>query len=102
MKESEMNQTLATGEPSTEKSGWQPIETAPNGFVQILTYDPRGMVETRIEIKGADGDWWRSNKTGPTHWMPLPSPPSNADHSNDTKSSGVSMIQTPYNREGEV
>lgn len=74
-------------------SEWQPIETAPTDGTKILLYrihtnievgefywferevfDPTsdGLYRKRIQIYGQN---W--NATGrPTHWMPLPSPPS--------------------------
>lgn len=55
---------------------WHPIETAPAANEaydrRILVYDPR--LKDPVEIRLADGDWWRHGN-GPTHWMPLPSPP---------------------------
>ena len=59
---------------------WQPIETAPDVEAdlskRVLTYSPVRGVELRL----ADGAWWRmrtkEGSTGhPTHWMPLPPPP---------------------------
>jgi hypothetical protein len=54
---------------------WKPIETAPKADWtnrKILVYDPR--MNEPVEIRLADGDWWRKHG-GPTHWMPLPAPP---------------------------
>jgi hypothetical protein len=67
-------------------SQWQPIETAPKDGTRILAYCPNhpdvGSI-TRVT-------WWRQAKDGhgfigwgefneqywpPTHWMPLPAPP---------------------------
>ena len=60
-------------------SGWQPIETAPDDGRRIIVYDPRVREAHRVEIRGADGGFWRWNAasggTNPTHWMPLPEPP---------------------------
>ncbi len=58
---------------------WQPIETAPNGFGYMLLYRTglsifigrRGGV--REAGKWVDEEGWARH---PTHWMPLPDPPS--------------------------
>lgn len=55
---------------------WQPIESAPNEGC-ILVFGGRHKTVTMVE---ADGDWWNSREGKrlermPTHWMPLPSPP---------------------------
>jgi hypothetical protein len=55
-------------------SEWQPISTAPkvDGENKIIVYHPKFGVEVRL----ADGEWWRMEATcSPTHWMPLPEPP---------------------------
>lgn len=55
---------------------WQPIETAPkDGRTKILLktpYSPNG-------CEAYSNTWWTvgfSAECKPTHWMPLPSPPS--------------------------
>jgi hypothetical protein len=59
---------------------WQPIETAPKDETDVLTYGPAGQVVARWE-----DDAWRVYNYGycdatvrkrPTHWRPLPAPPS--------------------------
>jgi len=58
------------------EDGWQPIETCPSDGTEIITYNNL----IGVKVREADGDWWRSNHSGitaiPTHWRPLPSPPS--------------------------
>lgn len=69
---------------------WQPIETAPKtdvsmmGAVPILGYCPRECADERVRVI-----WWEPTLGGgmwyddrdikgivkPTHWMPLPAPP---------------------------
>ena len=62
---------LTTSKP--EQSGWQPIETAPADGRMILVYEARSAHP--IHLRSADGDWWRKQGVGPSHWMPLPTPP---------------------------
>lgn len=62
------------------ESSWQPIETAPKDGRAILTFDPAAYSTEKVLV-----GWW-SDKGGwlvgegfrhqPTHWMPLPTPPS--------------------------
>ena len=57
------------------REAWQPIQTAPNDGRQILTYDTRNKPEAAVCLRHSDGDFWRREKVGPTHWMALPAPP---------------------------
>jgi hypothetical protein len=56
-------------------SDWRPIETAPTGGAWLLLW-----ANGRCVIGGWDQCSWRSASFGkdidPTHWMPLPAPPS--------------------------
>ena len=65
---------------------WQPIKTAPKG-IDVLVSCPHGMyVANYYDL---DIEWWHvdDNKHGPfplrgappTHWMPLPPPPTTKD-----------------------
>lgn len=74
-------------------SEWQPIETAPKDGTIILVSDKRsvsaaywglaprasGLVDRNYpwtmldETNGLNG--WMDGPSGPTHWMPLPAPP---------------------------
>ena len=61
---------------------WQPIETAPRNGEVVLVYAPNwrgGLIYAASEQYG----YWTSNACvddhfweEPTHWMPLPDPPS--------------------------
>lgn len=61
---------------------WQPIETAPKDWRRVLgcigSGDGRVVVE--MEYDRRLGEWHRPMGCGvaitPTHWMPLPGPPS--------------------------
>lgn len=71
---------------------WQPIETAPKDGTWFLGYTPRSIhgwprrnskgsiISFRWWGKGSEDKIpWFSNMSGfpqPTHWMPLPDPPS--------------------------
>jgi hypothetical protein len=63
-------------------SEWQPIETAPKDGTELLLYGPFVPTGgTYMDIGRwtdyADGFWdWSADDSQPTHWMPLPSPPS--------------------------
>jgi hypothetical protein len=76
-------------------SEWQPIETAPKDGAEILLgfAGEKWIVQGRWvgDYKARDGAWWALNNDPtdawggelyPTHWMPLPSPPTPA-HSGD-------------------
>lgn len=57
---------------------WQPIETAPKDGADILTYS-RHHMSVRYWGEGEDGEMaWQPRIRGefPTHWIPLPAPPS--------------------------
>lgn len=65
---------------------WRPIETAPRDGTKILLYMKIGLMYVGSYSKGQiyfhidpENYHWRSvccdRYGGPTHWMPLPSPP---------------------------
>ena len=56
---------------------WQPIDTAPRDGTNILTWDGHSIsIACWLDIMG---DWWGDDDCAlcstPTHWMPLPQPP---------------------------
>lgn len=63
---------------------WEPIESAPKDGTFILTYDAGSSYpddpEECIWLVNWDVDRWRimldGQSASPTHWMPLPAPPS--------------------------
>jgi hypothetical protein len=64
-------------------SEWHDIETAPPAAedVQLHVLVTGGVHGREVVSVLADGEWWRmrmreGSKTQPTHWMPLPEPPS--------------------------
>lgn len=67
----------ATAEPE----GWRGIESAPTDGRNVLVFCPRASDHgyNRIRLTWRkDGKWQGANNTSwpPTHWMPLPVPPS--------------------------
>ncbi len=58
---------------------WQPIETAPQDYTQILAYDARSGITECIRWDEENNTWissWDHDVFGcVTHWMPLPKPP---------------------------
>lgn len=71
---------------------WQPIETAPRDWTDVLLYLPdeddgtgaRGVVKGWFSMKDGGFDCWfgcginsesNADPCSPTHWMPLPAPP---------------------------
>jgi hypothetical protein len=65
-------------------SEWQPIETAPKDGRMILVWRDSGVHLMRWKAIGEHGFWdeWHVKlkhlSSHPTHWMPLPDPPSSA------------------------
>ncbi len=68
---------------------WQPIETAPRDGDVILVFCPRvGVTEAQYEHQAVEPFWnydvWdikfqEEHRCDPTHWRPLPSPPTTGD-----------------------
>ena len=56
-------------------SEWKPIETAPDDELVLLGW--------WVNVPDV-GKWWEVEveypRKGPTHWMPLPTPPKDIDH----------------------
>lgn len=74
---------LRSGAVSAEPPAWQPIETAPRDGTKILVYIQSASLDWRIVARAFDEhDGWYSDPgkhhVRPTHWMPLPDPPSAA------------------------
>lgn len=67
------------------KMEWQPIETAPKDGTEILVCAPshgKGPGQFVVIVTFLDGEWTTDRNSfdhsiwPPTHWMPLPHPPS--------------------------
>ena len=77
---------------SASRGGWMPIETAPRDGTEVLLFTPGTEDEallaghdepapyTFIGLFDAKGEWVTAeselNWYTPTHWLPLPEPPS--------------------------
>ena len=63
-----------------KETGWRPIETAPRTSRAILVYVPENKSTFCVtwDRQGWQifGGGWRSFLDAPSHWMPLPPPPS--------------------------
>lgn len=56
---------------------WNPIETAPKDG-SVLVYCPDNNWKIYVANRDSYGGWMQSNSgwdCNPTHWMPLPPPP---------------------------
>lgn len=70
--------------PRPAPSAWRAIGTAPRDGTVILTYDIRKSPEAAISacwwaVYYRDEEGWMNDQDSepdPTHWMPLPDPPS--------------------------
>lgn len=68
-------------------NSWQPIETAPKDYVEILLYGTRGQA---VGYWDNDEDTWITDYRGKgnfdyviaTHWMPLPEAPAQQEVDN--------------------
>ena len=59
---------------------WQPIETAPSEG-DFLAYVPNSIAGPILIVEADMGEFWHmagddTETVKPTHWMPLPPPPS--------------------------
>lgn len=71
---------------------WRPIDSAPKDGTPILCFTPDqsefGFIDTsKIEILWWASDEWQNDCDDvffqPTHWMPLPNPPTKLEQKND-------------------
>lgn len=78
----ERDALIASARIKEANSGWRPIETAPRDGSDVLTWwDGKRRIAWSYDRKGpwlTAGDAWNmdcAEYTQPTHWMPLPAPP---------------------------
>ena len=75
---------LGAAPPTAQAEGWRPIETAPKDKSNIvLLRQPCGSIANGFwlaEAYAGNGAWiWPYVYKTPTHWMPLPPPPTSAE-----------------------
>ena len=70
------NRRASTPSPEGQTT-WQPIETAPKDGTWFLAHRPAWALPEIVRWSSYCGGYWQSMETSvePTHWMPLPSPP---------------------------
>lgn len=61
-----------------ERGGWQDIETAPKDGTPVLVSIPEAILIVAEWYSIPNGAWHSAGRrlAEPTHWMPLPAPPS--------------------------
>lgn len=71
----------------SEKSGWQPISSAPKDGTEIFVVTEYGNLR---QARFTNGKWFYTRDIGHhlassrfTHWMPLPFPPSDGDRTDE-------------------
>jgi hypothetical protein len=72
-----VNAVLEASQAAAQQ-GWQPIETAPRNSKDVLVFTETGLVRLAFFDTARGGIWssWPGrNEYKPTHWQPLPSPP---------------------------
>lgn len=78
-----------TIEVISRAAAWMPIETAPMNYDVVLLYQPAGPANAeavgqghRYDLREHSHNKWVFQATGwraePTHWMPLPEPPTSS------------------------
>lgn len=78
-------------------SGWQPIETAPKDGHRLLGYTDEWRLPfpIRWDVRRLGGAWIMDNgsvKSQPTHWMPMPDPPTDQDATRTSSDKGASTL----------
>ncbi|MDW9762194.1 DUF551 domain-containing protein [Sinorhizobium meliloti] len=72
---------LLVGTAIAGERAWQPIETAPKDWTDVLLFVPNLDSDWRNVCEGyydAENEVWENPMFGavdPTHWQPLPTPP---------------------------
>lgn len=56
---------------------WYPIESVLDSGERVILYSKHATVP--ISIRHVDVEYWNSLHVAPTHWMPLPPPPTEGE-----------------------
>ena len=68
--------------PTAQAEGWRPISTAPRDGTEVLA-DTSGLGRVVVYWDDEESQWGTGlgylDRGAPTHWMPLPPPPTSAD-----------------------
>jgi hypothetical protein len=79
---SKLQSAEATADALRQRMAWKPIGTAPTDGSPILGWQSNGAV---VCWWVPEWEWWEMTRRGatmlakPSHWMPLPEPPQDAD-----------------------
>jgi hypothetical protein len=73
---------LYTHPPTAQAEGWRPISTAPRDGTEVLA-DTSGLGRVVVYWDDEESQWGTGlgylDRGAPTHWMPLPPPPTSAE-----------------------
>jgi hypothetical protein len=68
--------------PAAQAEGWRPISTAPRDGTEVLA-DTSGLGRVVVYWDDEESQWGTGlgylDRGAPTHWMPLPPPPTSAE-----------------------
>ena len=68
--------------PTAQAEGWRPISTAPRDGTEVLA-DTSGLGRVVVYWDNEESQWGTGlgylDRGAPTHWMPLPPPPTSAE-----------------------
>ena len=68
--------------PTAQAEGWRPISTAPRDGTEVLA-DTSGLGRVVVYWDDEESQWGTGlgylDRGAPTHWMPLPPPPTSAE-----------------------
>ncbi len=78
----ELVRKFVAAPPTAQAEGWRPIETAPRDGTEVLA-DTSGLGRVVVYWDDEESQWGTGlgylDRGAPTHWMPLPPPPTSAE-----------------------
>ena len=73
---------MGAATPTAQAEGWRPISTAPRDGTEVLA-DTSGLGRVVVYWDDEESQWGTGlgylDRGAPTHWMPLPPPPTSAE-----------------------